>query len=284
MEEDMRKKFTVWFIIFVLMVTIMPAWTITAEAKTTVKKLTLNMKSVTLQVGDSMNLKVTEVTPSSASYEVVWKSTNKKVVTVSDSGVIKAKKNGTAIVTARAKNGTAKVKCKVTVVEKKKTKSNVLVVYFSATNTTKGVAKKIAKATGADLYRITPAKKYTEDDLDYNNDSSRANTEQANKNARPSMKGKSAGIDNYDTIFIGFPIWWGDAPRIISTFMESYDFDGKTVIPFCTSGSSGISKAVKTLKSVTEGNVNWCSGKRFEGDATMKKIEKWIKSLEFLKN
>lgn len=269
-----------WLMALIMTVTCCMVSTTGVQAKAAkAGKLMLNMKTLTMQVGDRMNLKVTQVTPSSASKKVTWKTSNKKVVSVTKSGVIRAKRTGSATITARSKNGKATVKCKIIVNENAAVKSKTLVAYFSATETTKGIAEKIAKASGGDLYRIIPAKKYTSKDLNYNNDSSRAAKEQNNKKARPAMKGNAAGIQNYDVIFVGFPIWFDDAPRIISTFMESYSFAGKTVIPFCTSGSSGISNAAKTLKNVTKGNVSWRIGRRFDADASQAAVTKWVSDL-----
>ncbi len=115
-----------------------------------------------------------------------------------------------------------------------------LVVYFSCTNTTKGIAERIASITDGTTFRIEPEVPYTSADLDYNNSSSRANREQNDPSARPAIANTLEGLENYDVVFLGYPIWWGDAPKIISTFLESHDLSGKTIVPFCTSHSSGI--------------------------------------------
>ncbi|MCM1578160.1 MAG: flavodoxin, partial [Ruminococcus sp.] len=117
--------------------------------------------------------------------------------------------------------------------------SKILVAYFSATNTTEGVAKRIADGLNADIYEIIPAEPYTSADLDYGDNNSRSTIEMNDPNSRPAISGSVENMGQYDIIFIGYPIWWGDAPRIVSTFMESYDFSGKTIVPFCTSGGSG---------------------------------------------
>ncbi len=153
-----------------------------------------------------------------------------------------------------------------------------LVTYFSATGTTKGVAEQIADVTGADIYEITAAKPYTSEDLDYNDSNSRATKEQNDKAVRPEISGKKINTGDYDTIYIGFPIWWGEEPRIMDTFVESYDFSGKTVIPFCTSGSSPIDTAEDNLKA-NAGCGEWKDGKRFSAETTSKDIETWIKTL-----
>lgn len=142
----------------------------------------------------------------------------------------------------------------------------VLVAYFSCTNTTKNVAEKINdQISGSDIYRITPAVPYTSADLNYNTDC-RANREQNDATARPAISGGVENIEQYDVIFIGYPIWWGQAPKIIYTFFESYDYDfvGVTIIPFCTSGSSGIGSSATNLHSLAP-SANWKSGARISG-------------------
>ncbi|MGM9645891.1 MAG: flavodoxin [Eubacteriales bacterium] len=144
----------------------------------------------------------------------------------------------------------------------------ILVAYFSCTNTTKGVAETICgQIEGADIYRITPTVPYTSADLNYNNSSCRANREQNDSSARPEITGSVENIEQYDVIFIGYPIWWGQAPKIIYTFFESYDydFDGVTIIPFCTSGSSGMGTSATNLHSLAP-NANWKSGARISGN------------------
>ena len=121
------------------------------------------------------------------------------------------------------------------------------VAYFPCTGTTEAVAIEIADITGAALYEITPEIPYTAEDLDYGNNASRANQEQSNPSARPSISGTVEDMEQYDIVFLGYPIWHGQAPRIISTFLESYDFSGKTIVPFCTSHSSGIGSSDENL-------------------------------------
>mgnify|MGYP000027398406 FL=1 len=111
----------------------------------------------------------------------------------------------------------------------------VLVAYFSATGTTKGVAVHIANGLNADIYEIVPEEPYTDADLDYNDNNSRTTIEMNDPDARPAISGSVENMEQYDIVFIGYPIWWGEAPRIVSTFVESYDFSGKTIVPFCTS-------------------------------------------------
>lgn len=153
-------------------------------------------------------------------------------------------------------------------------RSHILVAYFSATHTTEGVAEKLADGLGADLYQIVPEEPYTDADLNYNDDNCRANTEINDPNARPAISGSVENMEQYDTIFLGYPIWWGNAPRIISTFLESYDFSGKTVIPFCTSGSSSIEASETNLEELAA-DANWLPGQRFSGSATAETILDW---------
>ncbi|MBQ3960889.1 MAG: NAD(P)H-dependent oxidoreductase [Muribaculaceae bacterium] len=151
-----------------------------------------------------------------------------------------------------------------------------LVAYFSASGVTKGVAEKLAEVAGADLHEIKPEQPYTDADLDWHNKQSRSSVEMADKNSRPAITGKLENMADYDVIYVGFPIWWYTAPTIINTFMESYDFKGKTVIPFATSGGSTIEQACKDLKA-TYPDVNWKDGKLLNR-ATADDLRKWVDS------
>ena len=151
-----------------------------------------------------------------------------------------------------------------------------LVAYFSCTNNTAGIAKHIIDGIGADAYEIVPEVSYTEADLDYNSDC-RANREQNDDTARPAINGSIENMAQYDTIFLGYPIWWGNAPKIIFTFLESYDFAGKTIIPFCTSGSSPIGSTA-AMQSVTPG-ANWLDGHRFSGGSSSDVVMEWVNGL-----
>lgn len=161
--------------------------------------------------------------------------------------------------------------------------AKTLVVYFSATNTTEGVAQNIVNILGtdtADLFEIIPATEYTSADLNYSNSSCRANREQNDPAARPAIADtcKVEHMEDYDVVFLGYPIWWGQAPKIIYTFLESYDFSGKTIIPFCTSGSSGMGTSAANLHGLAE-DAAWLSGRRFGSNASQASIETWINSL-----
>ncbi len=155
---------------------------------------------------------------------------------------------------------------------------SILVAYFSATNTTEGVAEVIADALGADLYEIVPEDPYTDADLNYNDDNSRTTIEMNDPSARPAISGSVENMEQYDIVFVGYPIWWGDAPRILSTFMESYDFSGKTIVPFCTSGSSGIGSSASNLQELTDG-AEWISGQRLSGSVSRDEVVEWINGL-----
>ncbi len=156
--------------------------------------------------------------------------------------------------------------------------SKVLVAYFSATGTTRPLAEYAGDMLGADLYEITPQQPYTEDDLAYYT-GGRADQEQDDPSARPAISGSVENMGQYDVVFIGYPIWHGQAPRIISTFLESYNFSGKTIVPFCTSHSSGGGSSDTNLHSLAP-KANWLPGQRFAGGATRDEIEQWIDSLD----
>ena len=157
--------------------------------------------------------------------------------------------------------------------------SGVLVVYFSATGTTKDVAEKIAAITGADTYEIKAAQEYTDADLNWNDSGSRSTKEQNDSSVRPEIGSDAISLDGYTTVYIGYPIWWGEEPRIMDTFVESYSFDGITMIPFCTSSSSGIGRSGQNLAD-NAGSGTWLDGKRFRAGASEKEIKSWIEGLQ----
>ena len=158
------------------------------------------------------------------------------------------------------------------------THSDVLVAFFSATGTTKGVAERIASVTGGDLYEILAAEPYTSDDLNYNDNDSRSTKEQNDKNVRPEIGSEDISLEGYTTIYLGFPIWWGEEPRILDTFVEKYSFDGITVIPFCTSGGSGIGRSGPNMEALA-GTGTWLDGQRFDGNVSEAELESWIEGL-----
>ncbi len=156
-------------------------------------------------------------------------------------------------------------------------KPHVLVAYFSATGTTKGVAETLKSVWGeeADLFEIVPQEPYTDADLNYNTDC-RANDEQNDDSARPAIANTVENMEQYDTVFLGYPIWWGIEPKIICTFMESYDFSGKTIVPFCTSGGSGMSYG--QIEALASGAAV-LSGKRFSAGVSESELADWVNSL-----
>lgn len=158
-----------------------------------------------------------------------------------------------------------------------KENSNIAVIYFSATNTTEKVATYISNHLDCDLIEIIPSNPYTTSDLDYNKNDSRANLEQNNPDSRPKIANSISG-EKYDTFFIGYPIWWGKLPKILYTFFDTYDLSNYTIIPFCTSGGSGIQTSVSEIKNL-EGNATVLDGKRFSSNATDKEILEWIQSI-----
>ena len=153
--------------------------------------------------------------------------------------------------------------------------SRKLVAYFSATGTTAKVAETLADAIGADIYEIEPEIPYTEADLNWRDKSSRSSVEMDDPTSRPAIIDDLKNLAEYDTVYLGFPIWWNQAPRLINTFLEKYDLSGKTVIPFATSGSSSISNAESELRKAYP-DVNWQKGKLMNG-VTEEDIKNWTK-------
>ena len=156
--------------------------------------------------------------------------------------------------------------------------TDVLVAYFSATGNTENIANHLTAILGADFYEIVPEVPYTTEDLNYSSEDCRANQEQNDPVARPAIDGSVNRMEDYEVIFLGYPIWWGDAPKIISTFLESYDLTGKTIVPFGTSGSSGIGSRASALESLTSG-ATWLGGQRFPGFASQDTVAQWVNGL-----
>ncbi len=153
--------------------------------------------------------------------------------------------------------------------------SKKLVAYFSASGTTKNVAERLAKAADADLFEIRPVTPYTDADLNWRDAESRSTKEKNDRSIRPEIAEKLSDVSGYDTIFIGFPIWWYTAPNIISTFLEQYDFSGKTMIPFATSGGSGMDSVTEDLEKVCP-NAKWNVG-RLLNRASDGDLAEWVK-------
>ena len=266
------------------------------------KKVT--KKTYQMKQGEKKKIKVS-VSPKKGKNVVQFATSNKKVATVSKKGTVTAKKTGTAKIKVTVKKGisqkksraskkkTTWVKIKVVKASNPKDKPDSdtkpptdqntvkgkksLVVYFSCTDTTKKIAEYVQESIGADIYRIEPEMPYTAEDLNYGDSSTRATKEQNDSSARPAISGTVSNMQEYDFIFLSYPIWWGQAPRIISTFLESYDFSGKTIIPICTSHSSGIGSSATNLHSLIDDSVTWLEGRRFSSTTTKEEIAQWLK-------
>lgn len=156
----------------------------------------------------------------------------------------------------------------------------VLVAYFSCTGVTKKLAQTLAGVVKGDLYEITPMQPYTAADLNWQDKNSRSSVEMRDKASRPAISGSVKYFAQYDTVFVGFPIWWYVAPTIINTFLESEDFSGKTVIPFATSGGSGVGDTDKYLHPSCSEQTAWRPAKRFAGSASPAELQKWVEGLK----
>jgi flavodoxin len=154
-----------------------------------------------------------------------------------------------------------------------------LVAYFSASGVTRDVAEKLAQSASADLYEIKPQVPYSKADLDWQNKKSRSSIEMGDKSSRPAIADRDINVGAYDVVFIGFPIWWYIAPTIVNTFLESHDFAGKTIIPFATSGSSGMGETVANLKGSLSPSSTIRDGKVLNGNQTQESLAAWVGGL-----
>ena len=154
---------------------------------------------------------------------------------------------------------------------------NILVAYFSATGTTKRVAENLAKATGGDLYEIKPAKAYTSADLNWQDNNSRSSVEMNDPKSRPEIVTGDLSIEDYDTIYLGSPIWWGTTPKVVHTFLEKYDFSGKKIIIFATSGSSGLGNTANTLKQSVSKTATIIEGDVLNSNPSVEDLKQWVK-------
>lgn len=152
--------------------------------------------------------------------------------------------------------------------------TKVLVAYFSASGVTKKLAEKLAEATGGDLFEIVPEELYTKSDLNWMNPKSRSSVEMKDRACRPAIASRVEDMSAYDAVFVGFPVWWYREPSIIDTFAESYDFTDKTIIPFATSGSSGIGSSGENIASLAKG-AKVASGERFKASASVEELREW---------
>ena len=156
--------------------------------------------------------------------------------------------------------------------------AKILVTYFSASGVTAKVAEKLAKAAKADLFEIKPEVPYSSADLDWTNKKSRSSVEMADKTSRVAMSGKVENMAQYDTVFVGFPIWWGVAPHIVNSFLEAYDFSGKTIHLFATSGGSGMGRSMAELKASAPGAV-WGAEKKLSAGISQADADAWVKEI-----
>ena len=158
--------------------------------------------------------------------------------------------------------------------------SKKLVAFFSASGVTAKVAKKLADVTGADLYEIKPEEPYTKADLNWQDKSSRSSVEMDDKACRPPLSDTDAGVAGASLIFIGFPVWWYREPSVIDTFLEAYDFSGKTIVPFCTSGSSGIGQTAERMQEIVGNGAKVLSGRRFAAGVTENELKRWSEEID----
>lgn len=252
-------------------------------------------KSYSLELGGRKDLKV-NAAPAKAVKSIRYASSNTWVANVGQKGMVFARNAGTARITVTAINKDNKKKSawvNIRVTERKPEPQpdpepapdpmpgghKILVAYFSATNTTEKIAGYIAEELPADLYEIVPEIPYTSADLNYGDSSSRTSIEMNDPDARPAISGSIEDMGQYDTIFLGYPIWWYVAPAIIHTFLESYDFSGKTVIPFATSGGSGFGRTNDKLKPSCPG-ATLAEGKLLNGELSDGLLKKWIEDLK----
>lgn len=283
--------------------------TVIEKTVKTTKVILSPSATLKLNIGEKTTLKAT-VKPKNSTQSVKWSSSDEKVARVSGKGVVTAMGKGTAVITAKSGAKKARVKVRVrgpvqpdptvtataeptvtdmpepviTVVPdptatEKPAAEKVLVAYFSCTGTTGGVARKLANVTGGDLYEIVPAEPYTAEDLDYGDRSNRATYEQDHPDSRPKIGSERVDLAGYTTLYLGYPIWWGMAPRILCTFVESYDFTGITVIPFCTSGSSGIGASGSDLAKLA-GAGDWLNGARHSGSISESALRDWVNGMK----
>lgn len=304
-------KYLAWLFVLVLVFSLVSGGT-SAEVMAkgskanTIKSVSLRIgakkvtkKTYKMKQGEKKKLKVT-ISPKKGKKNIKFATSNKKAATISKSGTITAKKAGTAKIKVTVKAGKTKKTTwmKVRVTKPSGTDKNTtteqpqtpnptgrksIVAYFSCTDNTKNIAEYVAESAGADIYRIEPLVPYTSADLNYNNADSRTSKEQNDAAARPAIVGSLPNLNNYEVVYLGYPIWWGQAPKIMYTFVESYDLAGKIVIPFCTSGGSGIGTSATNLQAADRGNATWIEGQRFSGSTSKSVVEQWVQGLDLSK-
>lgn len=313
MKKSRIRKYLVWLFVFALVFSLESGGISTGvmakgDKSDTIKSVSLRIdnkkvtkKTYEMQKGEKKKVKVS-VSPKKGKKTIQFATSNKKIAAVSKIGTITAKKAGTAKVkvTVKAGKGRTAIK-KTTWVKIKVTKSSdtdkntttseqpetpnpvvnkkSIVVYFSCTDNTKTIAEYIKDGTASDIYRIEPSVPYTSADLNYSNADSRSSRENRDTTARPGIAGNLPNLTDYEIVYLGYPIWWGEAPKIMYTFVESCDLSGKIIVPFCTSASSGIGNSAINLQTVTRGNATWIAGQRFSGSSPKSEVESWISGL-----
>ena len=153
-----------------------------------------------------------------------------------------------------------------------------LVAYFSASGITAELARNLATAVNAEMYKIVPLQPYTDADLDWTNSNSRSSVEMRDLSCKPTLMDVNAGVNEYDVIFLGFPVWWYREPSVIDTFLDIYDFSGKTIVPFCTSGGSDIGNTAERINELTKGKAKVEHGKRFSVHTTVDELKAWAEN------
>lgn len=164
--------------------------------------------------------------------------------------------------------------------ENSKMNKKILVAYFSATGNTRRVAQNLAKAVDADIYEIKPAKPYSDADLDWTNKSSRSSVEMADHSSRPEMIKDDFSVKDYETIYLGFPIWWYIAPTIVNTFLEKHDFSNKKIILFATSGGSGFGRTIDNIKTSVSDSTKVIEGKVLSSNSSVEQLKSWVETLK----
>ncbi len=301
------RKYLAWLLVFAFVLSLVTGNTAQVMAKsrrsTVIKSVSLKIgkkkvtkKTYTMKQSEKKKLKVT-VSPKKGKKTIEFTISNKKAATVSKSGTITAKKAGTARIKVTVKAGKTKKTTwmEVKVTESSSTDENTtteqpetpnpivdrksIVVYFSCTDNTKTIAEYIKDSTASDIYRIEPSVPYTSADLNYGNADSRTSKEQNDATARPSIAGSLPSLADYEILYLGYPIWWGQAPKIMYTFVENYDLSEKIVIPFCTSASSGVGTSATNLQAADTSQATWLTGRRFSGSSPKSDVESWISGL-----
>ena len=164
--------------------------------------------------------------------------------------------------------------------ENSKMNKKILVAYFSATGNTRRVAQNLAKAVNADIYEIKPAKTYSDADLDWTNKSSRSSVEMADHSSRPEIIKDDFSVKDYETIYLGFPIWWYIAPTIVNTFLEKHDFSNKKIILFATSGGSDLGKSIDNIKTSVSDSTTVINGKVFNTNISVEELKSWVETIK----